>query len=48
MSTPHPVDPDDLVSALDVIEDQPLADRAAGYGALHDALARRLDASALS
>ncbi len=36
---------DDLVSALDVIEDQPLAQRAAGYAALHDELARRLEAA---
>lgn len=36
----------DLVSALDVIEDQPLADRAAGYAALHDELARSLDDTA--
>jgi hypothetical protein len=35
--------PDDLVSALEVIEAQPLAERAAAYEALHDALARRLD-----
>jgi len=37
---------EDLVSALEVIEDQPLAQRAAGYAALHDELARRLDAVA--
>ena len=35
---------DDLLSALEVIEDQPLAQRADGYVALHDELARRLDA----
>lgn len=35
---------DDLLSALEVIEDQPLEARAAGYLALHDELARRLDA----
>ncbi|SDQ74784.1 hypothetical protein SAMN04487847_2344 [Microbacterium sp. cf332] len=34
---------DDLVSSLDVIEDQPLSERAASYAALHDELARRLD-----
>ncbi|MDN8550055.1 hypothetical protein PUW81_013160 [Microbacterium sp. NM3R9] len=34
---------DDLVSALDVVEDQPLSERAASYAALHDELARRLD-----
>lgn len=33
----------DLVSALEVIEAQPLAERAAAYEALHDTLARRLD-----
>jgi hypothetical protein len=35
---------DDLLSALEVIEDQPLSQRADGYAALHDELARRLDA----
>lgn len=34
---------DDLLSTLDVIEDQPIHDRAAAYAALHDELARRLD-----
>ena len=34
---------DDLLSSLDVIEDQPLSERAASYAALHDELARRLD-----
>ena len=33
----------DLVSALEVIEDQPLATRSAAYEALADSLARRLD-----
>ncbi|MFT4231017.1 MAG: hypothetical protein QM602_12080 [Microbacterium sp.] len=33
-----------LLSALEVIEEQPLAQRAAGYAALHDDLARRLEA----
>jgi hypothetical protein len=37
---------DDLLSALEIIEDQPLSDRASGYLRLHDELARRLDASA--
>lgn len=37
---------DDLLSALEVIEDQPLSARASGYLALHDELARRLDAPA--
>lgn len=47
MGTPEdsgPDDADDLMSALEVIEDQPLVQRAAGYAALHDELARRLDA----
>lgn len=34
---------DDLLSALDVIEQQPLAERANAYAALHDDLARRLE-----
>jgi hypothetical protein len=34
---------EDLVSTLDVIEDQPLSERAAAYARLHDDLARRLD-----
>lgn len=34
---------DDLLSALEVIEEQPLAERAAAYVALHDDLARRLE-----
>lgn len=34
---------EDLLSALEVIEQQPLADRAGAYGALHDDLARRLE-----
>ncbi|QLD12353.1 hypothetical protein [Microbacterium oleivorans] len=34
---------DDLVSTLDVIEDQPLSERSASYAALHDELSRRLD-----
>lgn len=36
-------DSEDLLSALEVIEGQPLPERAAGYEALHDALARRLE-----
>ncbi|MEZ3160976.1 hypothetical protein AB1K54_10570 [Microbacterium sp. BWT-B31] len=36
-------DDDDLLSALEVIEGQPLAARAAGYEALLDALAKRLE-----
>jgi hypothetical protein len=35
----------DLLSTLEVIEDQPLATRAAAYDTLHDALARRLEAT---
>ena len=34
---------EDLLSMLDVIEQQPLAERAAAYAALHDELARRLE-----
>lgn len=34
---------DDLLSALEVIEQQPLAERAAAYAALHDELSRRLE-----
>lgn len=34
---------EDLLSALEVIEEQPLAERAAAYAALHDELARRLE-----
>ncbi|KAA9085516.1 hypothetical protein F6B42_10345 [Microbacterium radiodurans] len=34
---------DDLLSTLEVIEDQPLAERASAYASLHDELARRLD-----
>lgn len=36
---------EDLLSALEVIESQPLAERAAGYAALNDELARRLEQS---
>lgn len=40
-------DPDarreDLLSTLEVIEQQPLAERANAYAALHDELARRLE-----
>ncbi|WP_157553804.1 hypothetical protein [Microbacterium hominis] len=34
---------EDLLSALEVIEEQPLRERAAAYAALHDELARRLE-----
>ena len=34
---------DDLLSAIEVIEDQPLAERANAYAALHDVRARRLE-----
>lgn len=34
---------DDLLSTLEVIEEQPLAERANAYAALHDELARRLE-----
>ncbi|MDQ2689779.1 MAG: hypothetical protein M3Y29_05850 [Chloroflexota bacterium] len=47
---PQPPDnaSEDLLSALEVIEDQPLAQRAGGYAALHEELARRLDAGGSS
>lgn len=35
----------DLLSTLEVIEAQPLATRAGAYEALHDTLARRLEAT---
>ncbi|MFT4136142.1 MAG: hypothetical protein QM641_06510 [Microbacterium sp.] len=42
--TADAADPDaHLLSALEVIEQQPLAERAAAYAALHDELARRLE-----
>lgn len=34
----------ELISRLRVIESQPIADRAIAYAALHDELARRLEA----
>lgn len=34
---------DDLLTRLDVIESQPLVDRAAAYDAIHDDLARQLE-----
>lgn len=43
----HAENPDerreDLLSTLEVIEGQPLDERAAAYAALHDELARRLE-----
>jgi len=42
-SAADPAEPrGDLLSALEVIEGQPLGERAQGYAALHDELARRL------
>jgi hypothetical protein len=38
----------DLVSALEVIEDQPLATRAAAYEALAESLSRQLDSGPTS
>lgn len=38
-------EPGDLLSTLEVIEAQPLATRAEAYDALHDTLARRLEAA---
>lgn len=37
-------DGDELIPRLRIIEEQPLADRADAYAALHDELARRLEA----
>ncbi|GAB2839491.1 hypothetical protein ACFQ0P_12515 [Microbacterium insulae] len=39
------IDPGDLLSTLEVIEAQPLVTRADAYEALHDTLARRLEAA---
>jgi len=41
----HDNEPGDLLSTLEVIEAQPLATRAEAYDALHDTLARRLEAA---
>lgn len=35
----------DLLTTLDVIEAQPLAERAGAYESLHDTLARRLEST---
>ena len=40
---PEPAGTDDLLPALDVIEQQPLAARAGAYSAVLDDLARRLE-----
>ncbi|WP_322409367.1 hypothetical protein [Microbacterium invictum] len=37
--------PSELLSALEIIESQPLAERADAFAAIHDDLARRLDQS---
>lgn len=42
MSDTEPVDTA-VISRLRIIEEQPLADRAAAYAAVHDELARRLE-----
>lgn len=42
---PHDDPAGDLLSTLEVIEAQPLATRADAYDALHDTLARRLEAT---
>lgn len=34
---------EDLLSTIEVIEGQPLSERAAAYAAIHDELARRLE-----
>ena len=41
----HEDETGDLLSTLEVIEAQPLATRADAYGALHDTLSRRLEAT---
>ena len=41
----HEDEAGDLLSTLEVIEGQPLATRAEAYDALHDTLARRLEAT---
>ena len=41
----HDDETGDLLSTLEVIEAQPLATRAEAYDALHDTLARRLEAT---
>ena len=41
---PEAVVSDDLLSTLEVIESQPVADRARAYAALHEDLSRRLEA----
>jgi hypothetical protein len=43
-TAPEDQEQDDLLSMLEVIEDQPLPTRAVAYEGLHDALARRLEA----
>lgn len=35
--------PSELLSALEIIESQPLGERAEAFAAIHDDLARRLD-----
>ncbi|MCT9821166.1 hypothetical protein N3K63_12850 [Microbacterium sp. W1N] len=42
-AAPHDRSHDDLLSALEVIEEQPLAERVPAYAALHDELAKRLE-----
>ncbi|WDG19226.1 hypothetical protein [Microbacterium sp. Clip185] len=45
----EPTEPaDDLLPALEVIEQQPLGDRAAAYAVLLDDIARRLDSGPLA
>jgi hypothetical protein len=45
---PSEIERDELISRLRVIEGQPLPERAAAYTALHDALARDLEAGPAS
>lgn len=43
MEALEPTPGEDLLSALEVIEDQPLSQRAVAYAVLHDELARQLE-----
>jgi hypothetical protein len=43
LTAPQDDEQADLLSTLEVIEDQPLATRAVAYEGVHDALARRLE-----
>jgi hypothetical protein len=47
-AVPEPAPREDLLSTLEVIQQQPLSERAAGYARLHDELARRLESGSES